>query len=116
MALRRIRNTHCGFRILDFGLIGGFLGAVLLVPAASGAAEAKPEPSFMHGVGQVVGGLIFELPKTTLEATLDGPPVVGTAVGLLAGTARALQKVAGGLVGMAASFDPWGAKRRPRSP
>ena len=71
----------------------------------------KPEPNFGHGVGQVIDGVLFELPKTVLGATLEGPPVVGTMVGLLAGTARALQKTVGGVVEMATAFDPWGAKR-----
>ena len=65
----------------------------------------------MHGAGQVVGGLLFELPKTVLEATMNEPPVIGTMVGLLAGTARALQKTVGGIVEMAAGFDPWSSRR-----
>jgi len=87
---------------------------VLLVMAAAGsvhAAEAKPDPSFLHGAGQVVAGALFELPKTVLDATLTEPPVIGTMVGLLAGAARALQVTTAGLVEMAASFDPWGTKR-----
>ena len=86
----------------------------LIVMAAAGsahAAEAKPEPSFLHSVGQVVAGALFELPKIVLDATLTEPPVIGTMVGLLAGTARALQVTTAGLVEMAVSFDPWGAKR-----
>ncbi|MBI3458364.1 MAG: hypothetical protein HY002_21545 [Candidatus Rokubacteria bacterium] len=68
----------------------------------------------MHGAGQVVAGLLFELPKTVLDATLTSPPVVGTVVGVLAGTARALQKTVGGLAEMAAGFNPWGITRRRR--
>ena len=79
--------------------------------AAPVIAETKAEPSFLHGVGQVIGGIVFELPKTVLEATLEGPPVVGTVVGLLAGTARAFQTTVGGVVEMAAGFDPWGTKK-----
>ena len=51
------------------------------------------------------------MPKTVLEATLDGPPVVGTVVGVLAGTARALQTVVGGFVEMANGCDLWGTKK-----
>ena len=76
------------------------------------AAATTSEPNFLHVVGQVIAGLVFELPKTVLEATLNGPPVVGTVVGLLAGTARALQTTVGGVVEMAAGFDPWNAKKR----
>ena len=66
----------------------------------------------MHGVARVVGGLIYELPRTVLEATVEGPPVAGTAVGLLAGTMRALQTIVSGLGEMAAAFQPWGQTRR----
>ena len=85
---------------------------VMLAVVPSAAAEQQDEPSFMHGVGQVVAGILFELPKTVLDATLTSPPVIGTAVGLLAGTARALQKTTAGVVEMAAGFNPWGITRR----
>ena len=91
--------------ILSLGLIWG---------AANAYAETTSEPSFMRGLGKVFAGVVLEFPKTVLEATFDGPPVVGTAVGLLAGTARALQKTVAGVVEMAAEFDPWGGKRRRR--
>lgn len=76
------------------------------------SAEQQSDPSFLHGVGQVLDGLVLTLPKTVLEATLAGPPVVGTAIGLLAGAARAVQKTVGGVVEMSSGFDPWGTKRR----
>ena len=100
MALRRL-----GIGLAAFVLIG-WLGLV----SSAGASEA--DPSILHGAGQVMGGLLFELPKTVITETLDGPPVVGTAVGLLAGIARALQVTAAGFVEMASGFDPWGSKRR----
>lgn len=84
----------------------------LLSPMSTCSAAPKRAPDFRHGLGQVVGGLTFVLPWTVLEATAEGPPVVGTAVGLLAGTMRALQTVASGLGEMASAFDPWGSKRR----
>ena len=87
------------------------LAALAVCPAAF-AAEPEHEPSFLHGVGQVLAGLTFELPKNVLTGTLDGPPVVGTAIGLLGGAARAAQKTVGGVVEMAAGFDPWGTKRK----
>jgi hypothetical protein len=82
----------------------------VLVLLSTPAAAAQDEPSFLHGAGQVVAGLLFELPKTVLDATLNGPPVVGTAVGLLGGVARALQTTVGGVVEMAAGFHPWGTR------
>ena len=87
------------------------ISVVLLTSAASAAAaEPKRDPSFTHGLGQVIWGLTFELPKTVLEATMTGPPVVGTAVGLLAGASGAIQKTIEGLVEMAAGFNPFGTK------
>ena len=67
----------------------------------------------MHGAGQVVKGVVVELPKTVIEATLEGPVVVGTMVGLLAGTARALQVTTAGLVEMASGFHPFEERREP---
>ena len=92
--------------------VWGVSCGLLLLGAPPVRAETPREPSFMHGVGQVVAGVVFELPKTVLEATMTEPPVVGTVVGLLAGTARALQVTVGGLVEMASTFDPWGRKKR----
>ena len=86
--------------------------ALLSQAALVAAAEQQPEPSVLHGLGQVVWGVTMELPKTVLDATLSEPPVVGTVVGLLAGVSRALQKTVGGVVEMAVAFDPWGTKRR----
>ena len=126
MALRRVRTTHLRFWILDFGLrassvsrfIGPAVAAVLMTVIFWGAqpavAKTQSDPSFLHGVGQVIGGILFELPKTVLDATLTGPPVAGTAVGLLAGTARALQTTVAGLLEMAAGFNPWGITRTRR--
>ena len=96
MALRRIA--------------AGALG-MLLLASPSAAAEPPSDPSVKHGAGEVVGGLLVEFPKTVVQATLESPPVIGTAVGVLAGVARALQRTVGGLVEMARGFDPWGAKK-----
>ena len=93
--------------------VGGLLVVLglLAVPSTSVFATTQAEPSVLHGVGQVIAGLVFELPKTVLDATLTGPPIAGTVVGLLAGTVRALQTTVGGVMEMAAGFDPWGTKK-----
>ena len=83
---------------------------VLLLAPPAGAKTTR-EPSFMNGLGEVVAGLVFELPKTVLDATLSEPPVIGTLVGLLGGTARAVRRTVGGVVEMAQGFDPWGTKK-----
>jgi hypothetical protein len=76
-------------------------------------AEERREPTVTHGAGQVMKGVVVELPKTVIEATMEGPVVVGTMVGLLAGTARALQVTTAGLVEMAAGFHPFEERRQP---
>lgn len=76
------------------------------------AAEQRTEPSVIHGAGQVVKGVVVELPKGVLEGTVDGPVVVGTMVGLFGGAVRALQVTAAGLVEMAQGFHPFEERRR----
>ena len=109
---RALRISDCGLRIGRCAAPVVTLLGVTLLTSAVASAEQRDDPSVMHGAGQVVAGILFELPKTVIDATMTNPPVIGTAVGLLAGTARALQKTVGGLLEIAAGFDPWGAKRR----
>ena len=111
MALRRIGGVSrqaagCWARAAAALALLGLLGfeAPRLDAATDGA------PSLMEGLGKVVGGLVFEGPKTLLKETLENPPVVGTVMGLLAGVARALQVTASGIAEMSAAFDPWGTK------
>ena len=87
------------------------LAGLLLGAATPALAEQQAEPSFLHGLGKTIDGLVLELPKTVLEGTLDGPPVLGTAFGVLGGMARAGQKTVAGILEMSAGFDPWGTKR-----
>ena len=82
---------------------------LMAVPGETATTQSKP--SVLHGIGRAVGGILFELPRTVLEATFAGPPIAGTAVGLLAGVARASQAIVGGVVEIAGAFDPWGTKR-----
>jgi len=123
--------TRDGFLILDFGLRSRMpqpqskiknlkskisspvllIGFILCV-APTVVAEQQAEPSVLHGAGQVVKGVVVELPKGILEGTVDGPVVVGTMVGLLGGTVRALQVTAAGLVEMAQGFHPFEERRR----
>ena len=76
------------------------------------AQEQKADPSFMHGLGEVVAGATIELPKAVLDGFLTGPVVVGPMIGLLGGTARAAQMIAEGVLEMSEGFDPFGVKRR----
>ena len=90
----------------------GLLAACLvLFPAVLQAAEQKSDPSFLHGLGKMIDGVVLEFPKNVLEGTLDGPPVVGTVLGGLGGIIRASQKTVAGFIEMGAGFDPWGTKR-----
>ncbi len=90
--------------------------AILLLfvfsPAVFAAEEQQADPSFLHGLGKMIDGLVLEFPKTVLEGTLAGPPVVGTVLAALGGIASAGQKTFSGLMEMSAGFDPWGTKRK----
>lgn len=68
----------------------------------------------MRGFGKIIGGPLFEFPKTIIEATLEGPMVAGTLVGVVAGAARGVQTMFAGAGEVAAAFDPWGTKKRRR--
>jgi hypothetical protein len=85
--------------------------AVLGLAVSVEAAEAD-KPSFRHGLAMVFGGLLFELPRTVVEATLEGPPVAGTLIGVIAGTSRAVTTTFKGLREIGAGFNPWGRKKR----
>jgi hypothetical protein len=75
-------------------------------------AALSREPTVSHGAGQVVRGVVVEMPKGVIEGTLGGPPVVGTAMGLLGGTMRALQVTVAGFVEMAQGVHPFEDRRR----
>lgn len=90
------------------------IGLWLALASPAACAQQPHEPSFRHGLGRAIWGLIFELPKTTLDATLTEPPVLGTLVGLLAGTMNALRITGEGLQEMAVGFNPWGMSKRHR--
>ena len=89
-----------------------FLIVLFFLPARVWAAEEQADPNFLNGLGKAIDGLVLELPKTVLEGTLAGPPVVGTVMGALGGIARAGQKTFAGFMEMSAGFDPWGTKRK----
>jgi hypothetical protein len=72
--------------------------------------QLSREPTFLHGLAQVIKGVVWELPKTTVDATLDGPPIAGTVIGLLAGAAAAVRTTWAGLHEMITVFDPWSTK------
>ena len=80
-------------------------GLTLGTPAVE--AAAGDDPSFVHGVGQVIKGVFLVLPGTVIDATLTEPPVLGTMVGVLAGVSRAIQTTCAGLAEMSAGFNPW---------
>ena len=85
--------------------------ALLVMGPPAYAAEPPRDPSFVHGVGEVVMGLVVEFPETVIDATLTGPPVAGTLIGILAGVSQALQRVTAGAIEMGQGFDPWGTKQ-----
>ena len=81
-------------------------------PAVASAAEG--EPTFLHGVSRVVRGGLWDPAKTVLEATMDGPPVAGTVVGILAGLFRGIETVLGGFQEIAEAMLPQESKRSRR--
>ena len=83
------------------------VGMLTRVPTVA----AEDQPTMRGGFGKIIYGLVLELPMTVVEATMTNPPVVGTAVGLLAGATRAVQTTVKGMVEMSQAFDPWGTKR-----
>jgi hypothetical protein len=90
----------------------GLIVALLVGPAAPALAAAAPEePSVLRGAAQVVGGPLVEFPKTVLDATFTGPPLVGTLVGVAAGIAKGLQTSVAGVIEIAAGVKRWGASR-----
>ena len=93
-----------GKRMRALACLSGFL---MCAPAAM----AADEPTMRGGFGKMIYGLTLELPMTVAEATMTNPPVVGTAVGLLAGVTRAVQTTFAGMVEVSHAFDPWGTKR-----
>ena len=64
-------------------------------------------PSMRSGLAKIIWGMTMELPTTVVDATLTNPPVIGTAVGLLAGVARAVQKTFEGMAEFSEAFTPW---------
>ena len=90
------------------------IGLTVGCPSVMAASDQQSDPSFMRGFGKVVGGVLFELPKTLIDATMTSPPIIGIPVGLLAGSAQAFRVTCEGVREMAAGFDPWGSKP-PRS-
>ena len=83
----------------------------LVITGSPPGAMAADAPTMRGGFGKIVYGLVLELPMTVAEATMTNPPVVGTAVGLLAGVTRAVQTTFAGMVEVSQAFDPWGTKR-----
>ena len=90
------RVASDGWRVLAFLMIGMFLAT----PVVS-AEEAASQPSAKRGFIRVVNGLVLEWPKTIVESTKQGPPIVGTMVGAVAGFSRAVVEVVEGTVEMA---------------
>ena len=90
------------------------LACLLGLMACAPVVQAEDQPTMRGGFGKMIYGLTLELPLTVAEATMTNPPVVGTAVGVLAGVTRAIQTTVKGMVEMGQAFDPWGTKEMGR--
>ena len=87
------------------------IGILLVSGTVASAGESEPvsaprKASFKHGFGQVLYGTFLEFPKTTLDATLKGPPVIGTLVGAIGGIKQGLEKIILGMAEMNDAFTP----------
>ena len=106
-------RRKCGMRSAECGISRSIRlsTAAVVVFLVADSAMAADEPTMRGGFGKMIYGLTLELPMTVVEATMTNPPVVGTAVGLLAGVTRAVQTTFAGMVEVSQAFDPWGTKR-----
>gem|GEM_PF-2356717 len=87
---------------------------ILITGAWLARADTSTEtPSVSHGIGAVVGGVLFDAPKTLLEIAAPIPPLV--TAGIVAGLVRGAQVAFHGLQEVNEAFDPWGAHDHPQS-
>lgn len=83
-------------RALRVALICGFL---LLLGSPSAYADLG------GALGSLIAGL-FEIPRATLAGTFGGPPIIGTAFGLLSGAVNTVGYLARGTLELAGSAIP----------
>ena len=88
---------------------------VLVVIVLLVAKPARVDADILRGLLRIVGG-VLEVPRATLAGTFSGPPILGTAVGLLAGTMHGAGMVAGGALETVISAIPFAAKLAPYIP
>lgn len=81
----------------------------LLAPAP--AAQAN----LVRGIVSILGG-VLEVPRAVLIGTVTGPPVIGTAVGAVSGTIRAIGMIVGGTLETVFSLIPLAKKYGPLAP
>ena len=75
--------------------VWGFALVVLVQPSVAWAEGRRA--SLLHGMTEVVRGVLWVPPKTVVEATVNEPPVVGTGVGILGAIPQGLQTIFRGL-------------------
>lgn len=81
------------------GIMLLLVGAVLLGHPAVAHAD------IIRGIANLIGA-VFEIPRATLAGTFSGPPILGTAVGLLSGTFNSVTMVASGALELLGSAIP----------
>ena len=87
----------------------------LVVTVLLVARPVPAEADILRGLLRIVGG-VLEVPRATLAGTFSGPPILGTAVGLLAGTLNGLGMVPGGAIETVISAIPFTGKLAPYIP
>lgn len=76
-----------------------FVTALVLI-LVIGTVPSTAEANIFSGVGKILVG-VLQIPLQTLAGTVGGPPVAGTAFGLINGTLQGLGMVAGGVFELA---------------
>ena len=88
------------------------LGAALVLALVLLGAAPAAEAGIIRAIQYLVAG-VFEIPRSALVGTVNGPPILGTAVGVLGGTARTLGYALGGTLELAGTVIPLAKKAAP---
>ena len=106
--LRARRNLEAGLGLRRFTVVVTIVITLLARPSVAHA-------DLVRGLMRMVGG-VLEIPRATMVGTFTGPPIVGTALGMLMGVVNGVTMVASGLVETVVSAVPLALKAAPLVP
>ena len=84
----------------------GFLVLLLFLPSPLFAKEYRDTNRFVSGFWRIFMAP-FRLPFYMVKGTIYGPPIVGTAQGVVVGTFSTVTDLVGGIFDMAAAAAPY---------